>query len=303
MSAKRAALALLLAAASGCGPDADAYPFVRPEAEEPDPTALRDEDRGPQNFIEDDRLEDWDLTGAGPLTGIFAVEVVAKAKVIVDLEFRQLLRLRLLQHGRRVRVKSQLCRLSLPTIQNLAELTIPLPTERVIRSKVDESEDEYLSSSTIEGAAFRPRAFRALVGAKLSDPSASLPTARDLSTALDEDNDGSPGVTLTAKVLVCERREKAYVALRTSALLAGIVQSADAFSGTLDVGLEQSVLGMSNPCLSAATDLKIEIQPGSTFRAVRVGAKQDIDENGNVVCGELVAAAEELFGEAWKKTP
>jgi hypothetical protein len=296
---KSTRIPLLLVLAIGCGPDADRYPLLRPEATEPDPAALADEDDGPTNFIEDDPLEDWDETDAGPLTGIFAVEVVAKAEVIIELEFRQLLRMRLLQRGRTVRVKSQLCRLLLPTIEGVAELTIPLAVERLLRDKAHESEGEYLSASAPIGATFTPSPFRSLVGAALADPVADpLPTAADPTAAADEDGDGNPGVSLSARTLLCDGREQAYVALRTSATLTGVVESARAMAGTLDVTLEQSVLGISAPCMAAAAELEVKVLPGSTFRAVRVGPEHDVDHNGNVTCGEVVAHAPTLFGGA-----
>jgi hypothetical protein len=127
-----------------------------------------------------------------------------------------------------------------------------------------------------------------------------LPTAKDLSSALDEDADGAPGITLFAKVVLCQKkREMAYVALRTSAALNGTIESADAYGGTLDLSLDQSVLGYTDPCLGAAADLVVKVNPGSTFRARRVGKERDVDGNGNVTCGELVVAAPDLFGNAW----
>ena len=65
----------------------------------------------------------------------------------------------------------------------------------------------------------------------------------------------------------------------------------------VDPTLEQSILGISHRCLSAATTLEVEILDGSTFSAVRVGADEDIDGNGNVTCPELVWYAPRIFDE------
>lgn len=62
-----------------------------------------------------------------------------------------------------------------------------------------------------------------------------------------------------------------------------------------------SVLDYSDPCMSAAADLPIELLDGATFKAVRVDASYDINDNGNVTCGEIVVAAEALFGAYWHK--
>ena len=284
-----------------CGPSADAYDFVRPEAEAPDPSALADHSDGPQNYIENEPLEPWDTTGAGPLSGIFAVEIVLHAKVVVDVQARGLARVRLLQRGRTVHVKSQLCRLLLPKIENVVDLTIPLPAERVIRSHASENEGDFLSADALAGAALTLPPLDVTVGAKLADPEHDpLPTSKAPASESDDDGDGEPGVTLGAKVVLCARPEKLYVALRTSSRLDGMIRSPDAFDGPLDVSLEQSVLGWTNPCLAAAADLKVQMTPGSTFRAVRVGPKYDVNQDGNVTCGEIVLASPALFGDAWK---
>ncbi|MCZ7682570.1 MAG: hypothetical protein M5U28_28760 [Sandaracinaceae bacterium] len=70
-------------------------------------------DAGPPE-IPDEPLEDWDEEGAGPLTGIFAVEVIIPARAVVDLESRQLYRLRILQRDDQVRMRISPCRFALP---------------------------------------------------------------------------------------------------------------------------------------------------------------------------------------------
>jgi hypothetical protein len=300
------ALAIVALAGSGCGPSEDDYPLTRPNAGPPDPSALEEEappDDGPTNVIEDDPLEDWDTEGAGPLSGIFAMELITPATVIVELELRQLYRLRLLERDGELRVKAQTCRLALPSVEGVAELTIPIDLELLIRSKVQDEVGMFLDAedpSDPVGATFTPYDLFALLGAALDNPALDpLPTAAALETAVDDDGDGSPGITLLADVLFCDQREEVYAALRTGTSLVGTVDSLDAITGSAAPTLEQSVLGFSNDCLAAASDLPIEILEGSSFRAVRVSDALDINENGNVTCGEIVEAAPDLFGPYW----
>lgn len=296
--ARRALFAAGTAAlACACGPSAGDYPFLRPDAGYPDAAgAEAAPDAG--NVIENEPLEDWDEIGAGPLTGIFAVEVVARMKVVVEVEVRQLHRMRLLSRGETVRVRAQLCRLAPPALEGIAEITVPIAAEMLLRSKAFESEGPYLSQSDPIGATFSPPPFLALLGASLADPSEGpLPTPEDLSGAFDEDRDGHPGVTLLAKTLLCEKEEELYAALRTGAGLTATIDGFDELAGAAEPRLEQSVLGYSEPCMAAAAGLAIEPLGGSTFTARRVApaGPLDLDANGNVTCGEIVAARDTLF--------
>ncbi|MBI4699691.1 MAG: hypothetical protein HY744_00755 [Deltaproteobacteria bacterium] len=284
---------------AGCGPDQGAYPYLRPDAGYPDGAPA--EPAQPQdNVIEDDPLEDWDTTGAGPLTGIFAVELVIPAKVVsIAIESRELFRFRLLQHGRELRLRSQMCRLALPSVE-AAELRVPLVLEMLIRSKGQEVQGEYLSADEPVGASFAPPEVLVVLGATLAKPGTDpLPTPEDPATARDEDRDGKPGVTLLASTAICVQTEKLYVAVRATGALSGTVESLDAVAGQAQSALDQSVLGYSHECLSIAAGLSIEILPGATFRAVRVGSQLDVNHNGNVTCGEIVLAAPALFGSFW----
>ena len=266
------AFALALAA---CGPRAEDYSFLRPEATVP--TAAPSEAPTAQmNVIEHDALEPWDEAGAGPLTGIFAVQVLAKMKAIVAVEVRQLYRMRLVQHGSSLRMRMQLCRLTPPKVGSVAELTVPLALESLFRAKPHDNEGDYLTAS---GTTFAPPPF-----------------ALDLGVAsADDDHDGHPGVTLLAKTLVCEKQEQIFATVRTGATLHGEVKSSDLISGTADPVLDQKVLGTTSPCLAAAATLVITPEPGSTFLAKRTSVALDLDKNGNITCGEIVAAAPTLF--------
>jgi len=286
-------------ALAGCGPDADDYPLLRPDAGIPHGWTPED-GGGAQNWIEDDPLEDWDTTDAGPLSGIYAMELIVNVRAIVEVQARQLGRWRLLQHGRTVRMRSQICRLGMPSVPEVAELSIPLAVEKVLRAKDMEAEGEYLSAEEPEGAVLSPPELFTLLGAELADPKTDpLPTAESPAAALDEDEDGAPGVTLQATTVLCASPEVLYGAVRSSALLDGTVESADRIVGNADALLEQSVLGYSHDCLAAAAGLTIEILPGNTFQAVRVDMDLDVNEICNVTCGEIVLAAPTLFGAYW----
>jgi hypothetical protein len=300
----RRAVCLVALAAAACGPDKGAYEPLRLERCEPtcDPIDAGVDAGENGEGVESVPLEDWDLEGAGPLTGIFAVEVIVKANVVVPIESRQLYRMRLLQRGQVVRQRASICRLLLPSITGLAEITVPPALERVMASRSAESEGAFLSSDAPIGATYTPTMDPIVLGAVLADPAKDpLPTKDDLGAAADDDRDGHPGVTLEATTLTCDDRvEQLYAALRTSAALAGLVEDIDTIVGVVTPTLDQSVLGQSHSCLAPAAGLVIEIIEGSTFRGRRVGDAEDLDENGNVSCDELILAAPALFGELWQ---
>lgn len=252
--------------------------------------------------IPEEPLEPWDETGAGPLSGIFAFETIIKAKVGIPVETRQLFRVRILQKGKTLRQKTTLCAFQLPDVQGVATLKIPAALQALFQKKNVENEGEYLSSADVVGALWTPPASLLLVGAELANPAKDpLPTKEDVSKAIDEDEDGHPGVTLDAGVVTCGEGvfEQLYVALRTGSKLTGKVVTLDRIDAKADVSLDQNVIGMSDECLTTAAQIKILIEPGSLAKGVRVGSAEDLDENGNVSCPELAARAEALFGEFW----
>lgn len=296
----RRALALALVATIGCGPSAEAYPFVRESRDSPDAgTDAGPSDAGPP-VVPDEPLEDWDTTGAGPLSGIFAIEVRVPARVVVEVESRQLYRARVLQRDRTIRARIQACRIALPSIEGVADLAFSEGAIRVIERKIVEVEGAYLSAADPIGATFAPPPITVLLGASLASPLVDpLPTAEMPDTALDEDEDGHPGVTVLARALTCRRYEEAYAALRATVGMSGVVTSVDAFDGAVEAGLDQSIVEVSDRCLRAAQDLDVEIQPGASFVARRVGDPEDLDANGNVSCPEIGWSSARLFGEYW----
>ncbi len=299
---RRGAIALALCVV-GCGPSATDYPYLRGEecttpCEDAGVDAGRP-DAGPPD-IPDEPLEDWDETDADPLTGIFAVEVTIPARAVVEVETRQLYRLRVLQRGETVRLKVSPCRFALPSVPSVATLTIPPRLEAVLRGIAIEDEGPFLSAADPIGATITTPRATVLLGAMLGDPEADpLPTPEMPETAIDQDEDGQVGVTVAAETVLCRQPEELYLALRASVVMSATIAELDRFEGTVVPTLEQSVLGVSDRCLNAAASLEIEILEGSTFTALRADEASDYDGNGNVSCPEIAYYAEALFGEFW----
>jgi hypothetical protein len=256
-------------------------------------------DAGPPD-VPPEPLESWDTTGAGPLTGIFALEVIVKANVVIDIETRQLYRVRLLQNGTNVRARIQACVIDLTTIQNVASLTFAPAAEAAIRTHILDFEGAYLSNANPLGAVFTPPRATVVIGANLAVPETDpLPTMMEPALAIDEDMDTHPGVSIDATAVVCDGPQQAYAAFRATVALSGTVSDLDVFEGTADPTIDQQVLGYSDPCLSIASSLRVRVLPGSTFHAHRVGDAQDLDHNGNVSCPEIGWAGARLFGDYW----
>ena len=314
--ARALVVALAGALASGCGPKDD-VPLLRadhgsllPEAGAGDAGGAEDPSKLPP-----DPLEPWDTAGAGPLTGIFALEAVVKAKVIqtLELEERQLLRVRIVQVGAQLHEKTTVCTLRLPDVKNVASLVIPPPMTDVLRAKSVEVTGDYLSSSDPVGATWTPPPSPFLIGAQLAHPDTDpLPTQAAPAGQVDEDHDGQPGVSVQARVVTCPKDpdqpdalsalHELYVALRTTSSIRGTVASADLITGTDDVSLDLATLGYDDPCMAAATGIssQIAIEPGSAITAKRVGDAEDRNRDGNVSCAEIQAGAVALFGDYWK---
>jgi hypothetical protein len=299
----RAALACALLCA-GCGPSAEDYPFIRDAGCErpcePDAGPLTPPDAGPP-VIPDEPLEPWDETGAGPLTGLFAVEVIIPAEAVVELETRQIYRLRILQQGQNVRMRISPCRFSLPSIPSAATLIIPPRLEAVLGTIAIENEGPFLSAADPIGAMIATPEVVVVLGADLNDPANDLlPTMEMPGSAIDQDDDGNPGVTIDADTVLCRNPpEQLYLALRARVTMTATIDDVDRFTGSVTPGLEQSVLGISDRCLSVASDIPITLLEGSSFTALRVGESEDLDGNGNVSCPELSYYAAPLFGEYW----
>ena len=252
-------------------------------------------DAGPIT-IPNEPLEDWGDAGAGGLlTGIFAVEATVTVRSGIEVTSKQLYRLRIAQDGTTVHQKTTLCAMSLPSIPNVVTLTIPQKLQSLIASTSSESTGEYLSSASVLQAKYSPPALLEVFGAKLANPATDPLPTMEAGATTDDDNDGNPGVTLYAQTVTCTAPQELYVALRVSGQLGGTVQTPDVITGFAQVHLDESVLGYSDPCLSVATNIGLVVEPDSPFRAQRVGPAEDVDQNGNVSCPEIVINAASIF--------
>ncbi len=266
------AAALMTAA---CGPDEAEYGLLRTERIEPEPEPEPGEGGGEQGDdgpIPVEPLEDWDVQGADPLTGIFAVETTIKARLVIELEARLVHRLRLVRRGRHIRQRFTLCDVELPSVPGVAELTIPPRLRTLVQSIPSDSEGEFLSSEAPVGATYLPEVPVIEIGPG------------------DDDEDGHEGVTVTAaaEIICADGDVELYASLKVGAGIAGVVDSPDMLSGEADPTLEQQILGWSDDCIEPAANLEIETMPGSTWVARRVTPEQDLDGNGNVSCPEIV---------------
>ncbi len=303
----RAAACSLLAclALAACGPSAARYPYVRTERCAPNCDGGMDggADAGPVDAgppdVPNTPLEDWDAGDggeAGPLTGLFALQVTIVAKVAIEVQTHLYYRVRMLERGADLRLRLTPCRVDLPKVPGLVELSIPPPLEAVLQTKNTDEEGTYLSSDTPVGATFMPPTTTLVLGAMLADPTNDpLPTMSDPTGAFDEDGDGHPGVTVDATTVLCRHPEKAYVALRATADVSGTVADADTITGGVTSHLDLEILGYTDPCLAAATNLPITVAPGSGFVVKRVGDAQDLNGDGNVTCPEIAWFADSIF--------
>ena len=304
---ERALAAVLILAATligvvvlACGPDASNVPFVRQDGDHCPVGGCKEGGIGPEDAgpitIPDEPLENWDTTDAGLLTGIFAVEATVKARAGIEVELKQLYRLRIVQQGTQIHQKTTLCSLKLPDVPGVATLQIPQKLQELITQKATETTGPYLSSDAVFGATYTPPPFLVLLGAQLTNPATDpLPTMEAGAGAFDEDNDNNPGVTILASTVTCTDYQQLYVALRTYGTLGGTVQTQDVITGLAQIHLNQSVLGYSDPCLAVAAQIVIQVEPDAPFRAQRVGPDQDVDHNGNVSCPEIVINAPAIF--------
>jgi hypothetical protein len=293
---KRVAMLIVIV---GCGPSASDVPFLR-EAGDHCPVggcvdaSFSVSDGGPP--IVPTPLEEWDGGDGGPLTGIFAVEATVKARAGIEVESKQLYRLRIYQDGTFVHQKTTLCQLTLPSVPNVVTLEVPPALEALIWTRPSETSGAYLSNGeNILGAAYTPPTFLEVFGANLANPATDPLPNLDGGATTDDDNDGHPGVTLYATTVTCTAQQQLYVALRVSGELAGTVQTPDVISGYAQVHLDESVVGYSDPCLSVASTITIQVEPNSPFKAQRVGDQFDVDHDGNVDCAEIINQASLIF--------
>ena len=230
-------------------------------------------------------------------------DLVIKARAIIDLDTTQYFLVTFDQNGTHLDVATRTCDIALPSVPDVAEVVIPDKLRDVFRRDVVMTAGDFVSG-TDGGAKYTPPAEVVVLGADLANPATDpLPTEADQTNAVDQDEDGHPGVTVEADVAaVCQGWQKLYVALRTTVTLDGTVLSSNEIVGDMEATLEQEILGMSDPCLSASDGIEVEVLPGSVFRARRIdGANDstDLDANsdGAIDCEELTAGVETVFGD------
>lgn len=293
-----AVVAIGTAAVFACGPNASGVPYLRDDGGCLPGYGCTDGgidfDAGPIT-IPPEPLEPWDAGADGLLTGIFAVEATVTARAGVEVTSKQLYRLRIAQSGTHIHQKTTLCALELPSIPNVVTLAVPPELQTVIESHSTEDDGDYLSSSAVLEAKYLPPAFIQVFGASLANPATDPLPSLEGGAWTDDDGDQNPGVTLYAQTVTCTSAQKLFVALRATGILAGTVQTPDVISGLAQITLEDSVLGYSDPCLSVAATIAIQVEPDSPFRAQRVGPAEDLDQNGNVSCPEIVINAPNIF--------
>jgi hypothetical protein len=146
--------------------------------------------------------------------------------------------------------------------------------------------------STIEPADhgyqfFQPR-FTQLRGVRLENPETDpLPTEAADPQVFDQDGDGHPGITVRVTILGFIKGE-VYVIQRDWNILNGEVTSADKIDGLIEWGIEQVVLGASNPFLKARGNNRPDpLAEHSYFRATRIDPEVD--------CPAIIENQELLF--------
>jgi len=305
---KRGVGVLVFLAAASCGPSASDYAYERTThacASGICAAASVSADAGVvDGGMVSEALEPWPDETAGLLSGVFAVHVVVTANVLsLTVSLQLLFRLRLLQETTgptNVMQSISLCALKLPSVKNIATITIPTRLQTIIQEKsVEISSGNFLS---MEGATqtYKPPPILFVVGARLANPlSDPLPTQMDLTGEWDEDMDGHPGVTVNASVFTCTEPQELYAALRTGGTLRGTVTGFDKIEGTVDIFETESILGYSDPCLAAAADIMTKLNPETTFQAQRLADEAELHSMGNVSCDDIVAQAPMLYGTEW----
>ena len=236
------------------------------------------------------------------VSGTWAFEATVNAKLLVDLVSYQYFLVDFVQDGTTLAQTTTNCEIQLPSVPNLAELILPPGLLTLLQDRPFVAEGAFLSAAAV-GATYQPdpQIFTLGVDFEGRDPFTDpLPNADDLTYALDEDEDGNPGVTVDVDAIVCPEVEQLFVAMRTGVEMEGVFDSVNTVSGDLAATLDQNILGSTDPCLDAAATLSPEVQDGSTFVGMRVDGGQggqniDDDGDGQVTCAELRANLERLF--------
>ena len=152
------------------------------------------------------------------------------------------------------------------------------PTPRI--ATVMEQDDEIL---------FAQEPYIEIRGAVLENPETDeLPEGPDDPRVVDQDGDGNPGMTVSAKIFGINAGET-YVVQRVRYVLTGTVISLDRIEGTIEWSDEQSILDVSNPILRAGASSSPDPDPAKHV-FVMIRAQE------GWTCEWLAAHWRELFG-------
>lgn len=195
-----------------------------------------------------------------------------------------LLRLEQQQNGGSLTVTAEICSIEVDSGTSLVSIEFP-------QAFVD-SLGMVMKPSTIEPADhgyrfFQPR-FTQLLGVRLENPATDpLPTEADDPRVFDQDGDGHPGITVRVTILGFIKGE-VYVIQRDWNTLNGEFTSPDKIDGLIEWGIEQVVLGASNPFLKArGTNRPDPAAEHSYFCTTRIDPQMD--------CPAIIENQEVLF--------
>jgi hypothetical protein len=227
---------------------------------------------------------DVDLSGTWAQMQV-ASEIV-KVPFIGEVTNRNitLLRLSQAQHGESLTVTAQICAIQVESGTPLVSLVFPEAFISSLEVAVKPATIELTDSGY---RFFQPR-FTSLRGVRLEEPELDpLPTEAADPRVFDQDGDGHPGLSVRITLFGFIRGE-VYVIQRDWTALRGTADSPDRIDGLMEWGLEQVILGASNPVLRARSESYPDPVPEhSYFRTTRIPPEMD--------CAWIIAHQDALF--------
>ncbi|MCR4404727.1 MAG: hypothetical protein NUW06_05585 [Candidatus Acetothermia bacterium] len=223
---------------------------------------------------------------SGSWAQIQVASEIAKVPFIGEVNNRNitLLRLTQAQRGESLTVTAQICAISVESGTPLVSLVFP---EAFIQSLEIAAKPATIEPTDGGYHFFQPR-FTQLRGVRLEDPQLDpLPTEASDPRVFDQDGDGHPGLSVRITLFGFIKGE-VYVIQRDWTALRGMADSPDRIDGLMEWGLEQVVLGASNPVLRARSESRPDPVPEhSYFRTTRIPPEMD--------CAWIVANRDWLF--------
>jgi hypothetical protein len=259
----------------------------------------------------------FDLTGRFGVQALLSVHV--EGIVETDTVSELLLLLDTTQSQASVALTAQLCDILIPDIPIEGEMPVKFtPGPGLIASVAGVD-----GSGTLSQACFTSTPITMVIGARMDPPDqgdlpeaavmgdmitiphctpegASCTASTGAGCVCDQEQDGLPGATLLVENAPVITVDQAFVDLRTTFALAGLVMGSDAFQGTVTASLEQGIVGChvggSDPhdCNGSEVDIVQGLNPivtqnadPSTFRAVGV--------DDTLTCAQLIAMKDTIF--------